>query len=350
MNEINYPIYNFFRHLFDFFSESCPILNKCFKINCLDETFNSCSCEKGICALGTQCKVSALVFNSIIGEPDNEISKHSFDEMEKIIQNMENNSYLNFCIAVNSVKPDFVGHRFNIICLKERDKYIFFRIQSYVNSYPFTYEELSYNDLKEQMTGFITIFIDNPNKEFIKNQGQLWKKFTRQQLSIGNKKPEKINVFHYYLYEIADFENWKNRILNNITNLLNNTKEKTNNLKENLDITSDTWFGDLSISKNYFQNIINNLSQTQSNLKIKMDTDNISKRIDVMFSNQRQNMSKYKKNQIFIPEFLENQPNFTKEVPFQVIPQINSVTSSSKIPIIPNLGQATTPLRVSTTN
>ena len=349
MNEIDYPIYNFFRHLFEFFSESCPILNKCFKIKCSDETFNSCSCEKGICALGTQCKVSALVLNSIIGEPNKDINNHSFNEMEKIIQNMDNNSYINFCIAVNSVKPDFVGHRFNIICLKESDKYIFFRIQSYVNSYPFTYEELNYNDLKEQMTGFITIFIDNPNKEFIKNQGQLWKKFTKQKLSIGNKKPENIHIFHYYLYEIKDFENWKNHILNNVTKLLNETKEKTNNLKENLDIASETWFGNLSIPTNYFQNIINNLSQTQSSLKIKMDSDNISKRIDVMFSNQRQNISKYKKNEIFTPTFLENQPNFTKEVHSQVIEGTNSVTSS-KIPIKQNLGQAFSPNEFTTVN
>ena len=345
MNEINYPIYNFFRHLFEFFSDSCPILNKCFKINCSDDTFNSCSCEKGICALGTQCKVSALVLNSIIGEPSEDINEQSFNEMENIIKTMENNSYINFCIAVNSVKPDFVGHRFNIICLKESDKYIFFRIQSYVNSYPFTYEELSYNDLKEQMTGFITIFINNPNKEFIKNQGQLWKKFTKQQLSIGNKKPENIHIFHYYFHKIQDFENWKNSILNNVTKLLNTTKENTNNLKEKLNIASETWFGDLSIPTNYFQNIINNLSQTQSTLKMRMEKDDISKRIDVMFSNQRQNMSKYKNNEIFIPEFLEevNQPNFTKEVHFQRIPSQDKFSSPSKTPIKQNLGQANNP-------
>lgn len=331
MSEINYPIYNFFKHIFDFFSENCPILNKCFKINCSDDTFNSCSCEKGICALGTQCKVTALVFNSIIGEPDEEITEHSFDGMKKIIEKMDNNSFINFCIAINSVKPGFVGHRFNILCLKENNKYIFFRIQSYVKSYPFTYEELTYNDLKEQMTGFISIFINNPNKEFIKNQGQVWKKFTRQQLQIGNKKPENIHVFKYYFYKIEDFENWRKSILHNISKLLNNTKEKTNDFRETFDIVSDTWHGDLFTSKNYFQNIINSISQTQSSLKTIMETNNLSKKIHVMFSNQKQNMSTYKNNQIFIPKFLEevNQPNFIKEVRFQGIPSQDKLISPS---------------------
>ena len=121
---ISYPIYNFLRHQFDFFSENCPILNKCFKINCKEMDFNSCSCEKGICALGTQCKVSALVFNSIMGEPDTDVNPKSFQEMEEIIKDMEDNTFINFCIAVNSIKPKFVGHRFNIICLKENGMYM----------------------------------------------------------------------------------------------------------------------------------------------------------------------------------------------------------------------------------
>jgi hypothetical protein len=64
-----------------------------------------------------------------------------------------------------------------------------------------------------------------------------------------------------------------------------------------------------------------------------------------MFSNQRQNMSKYKNNEIFTPEFLENQPNFTKEVHFQ-----DKLSSPYKTPIKQNLGQANTPPIVNIVN
>lgn len=330
--KISYPIYNFLIHQFDFFSENCPILNKCFKINCKEMDFNSCSCEKGICALGTQCKVSALVFNSIMGEPDTDVNPKSFQEMEEIIKDMEDNTFINFCIAVNSIKPKFVGHRFNIVCLKENEIYTFFRIQSYVNCYPFSYEELSYSDLKEQMIGFINIFLDKG--KFTNNQGKIWKTFTGEKLSIGNDKPETIHVFNYYIYEINDLEEWKEKIINNIRRLIKETKDITNELKFRLEMFDDSFIGDFSLPSLLFKNIINKLIQTQSNLQLKMEKDDVSKKIDVLISNDKVNMSQYKKNEIFNPKFLNNQPIFSSNNnPYATSINQSGATGKRKNPI-----------------
>ena len=328
---ISYPIYNFLRHQFDFFSENCPILNKCFKIKCKEMDFNSCSCEKGICALGTQCKVSALVFNSIMGEPKKDVSPKSFQTMETIIENMEDNTFINFCIAVNSVEPDFVGHRFNIICLKEKGKYIFFRLQSYVNCYPFSYEELSYKDLKEQMTSFINIFEDDKKSEIFTNQQyKIWKKFTGEKLSIGNNKPiNNISYFKYYEIMITNKNQWENIIISNIRNLIKETKDESRYIKKMLKLLNDTFRGKFSINDSDFQDILDSIRETQENLRMKINNE--SKEINVSFQNQGEvNMLQYKKNEIFTPQFLENQPNFIKKVRFN-IPEKNRTPFDLKI-------------------
>ena len=224
---------NFIKNRLSFFANNCSFFNKFFTIKIKSDEFNTCSCSchhDEICALGTQCKVSALVFNYIFGEPSYNFSNKNVNEMIDLIKNIENNSYIHFMIAVHSIY-EFVGHRFIILALKENEQLYIFKIQSYVNSYTTKIDEIAIDDLETEMRYFISMF-EKPNIHCPKTSSEdciFWKKFTYMDLPLDVEIPNYIHVFKYFLSEKnlnidENFTKLKNRIKKNIKDLIENSE------------------------------------------------------------------------------------------------------------------------------
>lgn len=218
---------NYFKNIFEIFKKHCSYFNKYYKITKKTNEFNTCTCsQEHICALGSQCKVSALVFNFIFGEPSKDMQEKEVNEMIRIIDEMSDNSYVHFMIAVHSITR-FVGHRFIIFVLKENQQIHIFKIQSYVNSYTTRIDKISEDELKTQMGTFISIF-EKPNSSSLKTTQtdcDFWKTFAFEDLPVDVEIPNHIHVFNYYqsepnLNESSNFLKLKERIKGRIELLL----------------------------------------------------------------------------------------------------------------------------------
>lgn len=273
----------YFRGMFSILEKYCSHINKLYTIN-TDEEFNSCSCEDGkLCALGSQCKVTALVFCYIFGNPEHNLyqqakknrneNQKTIESMKNKIKSMPNNSYLHFMVAVHSI-TEFVGHRFIIFIVKENNNLNIFKIQSYVNSYNARVDQLTEQKCYQQMSTFIKIFEKkNVNENFTKEEdNDFWKLFTFENLKANIEIPNYIHVFDYFQSESdlnlpKNFRRLKERINGNIEKITNNPREIINEYLKSSRVLSDTL--GIQYTKNQKLNqIIDTISQISNAFEI----------------------------------------------------------------------------------
>lgn len=263
------------QNYFEIFKNHSMDLNKFFSINSESNDFNLCSCKDfEICALGSQCKVSALVFTFLFGKTTKEIQYKSVDEIKKLINDMPNNSYLHFMIAVHSI-IEFVGHRFIIFILKENENLHIFKIQSYVNSYSTRIDKISLEQLLFEMDKFISMF-EHPEKTCLMTNEKncsFWKKFTFEEIENNIEIPNYIHVFNYYqsppnLNLPENFNELKLRIDNNFKVLIKNPLLLLDNYKKSEKILEST-FGKPPTNNDAIDTIINRIKKLYSDLKKK---------------------------------------------------------------------------------
>jgi len=271
----NDKLKSYFINRFNFFKKHCNFFNKFYKINMNTDDFNRCSCKDGLCALGTQCKVSALVFNYVFGEPTIDIKTKSVEEMMDLIKNIPNNSYIHFMLAVNSI-DEFVGHRLIIFALKENEKITIFKIQSYVNSYTTRVDEITIDECSTQMKTFIQLFqrpdLNTECSKTTPEDCKFWESFAFDKLEVGIDIPTDIHVFNYYqsgsdLDQPKNFIELKRRIRNRMNELIDNPLQLIENYKEQTNMLRQTFGIESTLNQNEMESIITTVKKLSKEFK-----------------------------------------------------------------------------------
>lgn len=313
----NDKLKSYFINRFNFFKKHCNYFNKFYKINMNTDDFNRCSCKDGLCALGTQCKVSALVFNYVFGEPKIDIQHKSVDEMIELIKNIPKNSYIHFMLAVNSI-DEFVGHRLIIFALKENEKITIFKIQSYVNSYTTRVDELTIDECSAQMKKFFQLFqrpeLNSECSKTTPKDCEFWKSFTFENLKVGIDIPTDIHVFNYYqsgrdLDQPKNFMELKRTIRNRMNELINNPLKLIENYKQQTNMLGQTFGLKQTFNENEMNSIINKVRELSEEFK-----DYDQKYQQQKTTNQpsiTQSKTKIQPSTTIIPQKKEIQPSTT---------------------------------------